>query len=590
MTLYHLIKPALTAALILSVICGIIAGPTVSSADSIRKALFRTDNAADQVRLYISLSETFQGKNLDSVTFCLRKALGLAQSLNLLQPLGEVYHALGNNEVIQNNLDQALHDFKLALIFFDKAKNPDKVARMHLLIGNIYFMKDDAPRAMNYYMEGIAISEQNKLNPLLAHFNNNMGLIFQEADDLQNSLNYLQKSVQNFKDCKDSVNMADAILNIGWIYYFLGNYEMAKNYAEKARQIFSNANEDLRVLMAIMLLGTATNKQGKYSEALQLMNRCLELQNHTRGTYKGPKNYILSELYMWTGSVYIGISDYVLAKSYLRKGLKLAVGQHQPRIIMRASEFLSNIYQKTGQPDSALYYFKMFHANSDSLSKAMSVNSIKLVAIQKDFDKKQKENELKLGFERTKRRNILIIYLISGVIFIGVIIILFLMLKLQRQKEKQAEIEKAALDEKLEFQNKEMTTNVMYLNKMNEQVLMIAEKLRQFQIEEGSPNAKIIRSIITDLEQGSGSVTWKEFEVRFQNVHKDFYKNLIEKYPDLTPNELKLCAFLRLNMSTKDISAITYQSENSITVARTRLRQKLEISRQENLVAYLSQF
>jgi len=51
-----------------------------------------------------------------------------------------------------------------------------------------------------------------------------------------------------------------------------------------------------------------------------------------------------------------------------------------------------------------------------------------------------------------------------------------------------------------------------------------------------------------------------------------------------------LCAFLRLNMSTKEISSLTYQSENSIMVARTRLRQKLDISRNENLVTFLSQF
>ena len=135
-----------------------------------------------------------------------------------------------------------------------------------------------------------------------------------------------------------------------------------------------------------------------------------------------------------------------------------------------------------------------------------------------------------------------------------------------------------------------MTTNVMYLNKMNEQVVQIAEKLKNLQIEEGTHNAKIIRSIISELQQGSGSDSMKEFEIRFQKVHKDFYKNLLEKCPDLSPNELKICAFLRLNMSTKDISALTYQSENSLMVARTRLRQKLGIHRQENLIAFLAQF
>ena len=124
---------------------------------------------------------------------------------------------------------------------------------------------------------------------------------------------------------------------------------------------------------------------------------------------------------------------------------------------------------------------------------------------------------------------------------------------------------------------------------MNELVVAIAEKLKKLDMSEGSPNSKIIQSVISELEQTSNTDTWKEFEVRFQNVHVDFYKKLGEQFPDLTPNELKLCAFMRLNMSTKEISAITYQSQNSITVARSRLRQKLGVTRDENLINFLSQ-
>jgi DNA-binding CsgD family transcriptional regulator len=70
-------------------------------------------------------------------------------------------------------------------------------------------------------------------------------------------------------------------------------------------------------------------------------------------------------------------------------------------------------------------------------------------------------------------------------------------------------------------------------------------------------------------------------------VHNDFYDKLNEKFPNLSANEKRLCAFLRLNMSTKEISAITYQSINSITVARSRLRKKLELDSDENLISFL---
>ena len=95
---------------------------------------------------------------------------------------------------------------------------------------------------------------------------------------------------------------------------------------------------------------------------------------------------------------------------------------------------------------------------------------------------------------------------------------------------------------------------------------------------------------IKELESDNTQKVWKEFEMRFQNVHNDFYKRLINKFPDLSPNELRLCAFLKLNLNTKEISSITHQSINSIDIARSRLRQKLGLSKEENLISFLAGF
>jgi DNA-binding CsgD family transcriptional regulator len=101
-------------------------------------------------------------------------------------------------------------------------------------------------------------------------------------------------------------------------------------------------------------------------------------------------------------------------------------------------------------------------------------------------------------------------------------------------------------------------------------------------------NRKVVEDVITELESASRGDTWKEFELRFKEVHSDFYKKLNELYPNLTPSELKLCAFLRLNMSSKDIAAITFLSINGINIARHRLRKKLNIDQDENLITFLS--
>lgn len=83
---------------------------------------------------------------------------------------------------------------------------------------------------------------------------------------------------------------------------------------------------------------------------------------------------------------------------------------------------------------------------------------------------------------------------------------------------------------------------------------------------------------------------WNEFETRFTDVHVDFYKNLASKHPGLTSNERKLCAFLKLDLTTKEIASITFQNAKSIDMARYRLRKRLGLDGDESLQNYLQQF
>ena len=82
----------------------------------------------------------------------------------------------------------------------------------------------------------------------------------------------------------------------------------------------------------------------------------------------------------------------------------------------------------------------------------------------------------------------------------------------------------------------------------------------------------------------------REFKTYFDSVHPSFFENLAKTNPNLTANELRLCAFLRMGLSTKEIAALTFREIRSVESARNRLRKKLELNLDENLLVYLSQF
>jgi DNA-binding CsgD family transcriptional regulator len=91
---------------------------------------------------------------------------------------------------------------------------------------------------------------------------------------------------------------------------------------------------------------------------------------------------------------------------------------------------------------------------------------------------------------------------------------------------------------------------------------------------------KIDRSIDTEQQ-------WQVFESHFENVHEEFLNRIKAKYPDLSPRELKLCAYLRLNISSKEIANLMNISVRGVEISRYRLRKKLGLDHETNLTDFI---
>jgi DNA-binding CsgD family transcriptional regulator len=81
---------------------------------------------------------------------------------------------------------------------------------------------------------------------------------------------------------------------------------------------------------------------------------------------------------------------------------------------------------------------------------------------------------------------------------------------------------------------------------------------------------------------------WKDFEKHFNETHPGFYRVLTDRYPSLTASEIRLCAFLKLHLNTKEIAMITQKSVHSLETMRSRIRQKMNIKRDASITWVLS--
>lgn len=155
-------------------------------------------------------------------------------------------------------------------------------------------------------------------------------------------------------------------------------------------------------------------------------------------------------------------------------------------------------------------------------------------------------------------------------------------------QQREAELElirvrNEQLQQDIDSKNRELAISTMSLVKKNELLHQIKNALEH----EGAPADNIQRVIRTIDKNTDEAETWNFFKEAFENADQEFFKKVQEKHPKLTHNDLKLCAYLRLNLSSKEIAPLLNISIRSVEVKRYRLRKKMELEHDEGLVEYI---
>lgn len=163
--------------------------------------------------------------------------------------------------------------------------------------------------------------------------------------------------------------------------------------------------------------------------------------------------------------------------------------------------------------------------------------------------------------------------------------------ELERQEKKIIELEKSQLETDLRFKSKELSSVVMTNIAHQEFLKSLKEEIQEQKLS-GQYNRKNLDKLLrlVDSNLVSDEESWSTFQANFDCIHENFFRNLKEKYPDLTSGDLRFCALLRLNMPTKDIAKLLNISTRGVDAARYRLRKKFELSAKENLVHFLIEF
>ncbi|MEJ5996501.1 triple tyrosine motif-containing protein [Pedobacter sp. Du54] len=162
-------------------------------------------------------------------------------------------------------------------------------------------------------------------------------------------------------------------------------------------------------------------------------------------------------------------------------------------------------------------------------------------------------------------------------------------LEIERNEQMITKLEKEQLEADVEFKNKELASTTMHLVQRGKLLSKIGDELmplvKQTTNTDAADDLKKVIRLLNEAKKLDHD--WDQFAVHFDHVHANFLSNLKDRFPNLSSNDLKLCAYLKLNLSSKEIAQLLNITPRAVEVSRYRLRKKLGLTPEINLFDFL---
>lgn len=159
-------------------------------------------------------------------------------------------------------------------------------------------------------------------------------------------------------------------------------------------------------------------------------------------------------------------------------------------------------------------------------------------------------------------------------------------------EQKMIKLRNENLRNELSYKSSELANSTMSIIRKNAVLLEVKEEIlkQKEELKQRYP-AKYLDRVVKLIDKNiNNEDDWKIFEQHFDRAHVDFFNRLKGEYSELTPKDLRLCAYLKMNLTTKEIAPLLNISPRSVEVHRYRLRKKLNFSSSDNLVEFMIQF
>jgi tetratricopeptide (TPR) repeat protein len=503
-------------------------------------------------QLYFKAGQLFkQGQQYDAANKNYSNALTLASvikdkelQLDILLDLGRVQRRLGN-------YDKALgYDLK-SLSIIDSINNPNKLALIYNLIGIDHYRYRNFDEAILFFNRSLHIRELNKDSVGIADCYNNLGMVYDDQGENENALNSYQKSLAVYEKIQELDGIASSYNNIAGIYYQQNDLQKVMDYILKSLEIRKKEGDHRKLSFTLLNIASLYDAMGDTDQSIQYNSEGLQLA-------------------------------------------KMIGAKSQKRI---AYQGLSKAYQKKNDFKQAYQYHLLYAQVNDSIFEENKTRTITEMQVKYESEKKEFENQILKNENQIKSRNqILLIIALIGLFIIIILLTYYLRLRSKNLKQEKQHLEDKVFAEKqinrlqkekfeneLKHKNNQLANSTLSLIHKNEVLGTLKEKIKSNSNEK---NGEIISYINQNMDMDND---WKKFKIEFEEVHPAFFKQLNDTWPDLSETYIKICAYLRIDLSSREIADLLHVTVAAVNKNRQRLRKKLNLEAEADLCEFLKQ-
>ena len=589
--------------------------------DDLKHRLER-ESGSERIETLLQLSSHLDSENTQAALIYTEEALDLSRAYRNDSLEAESIYMLGSIYQYSGAFIESIEQMKTAESLFSELGLDQRMINAKSILGSVYSDAGNYPQALKYYFEVLEYGrEQLNVNTevfaltRIAVIQSKLGELsiarrfFQEAIDkavesgnwgaqtialselaamertegnLDLAIRYYQQSIDIFNE-RNVVHAVPRLLyNIAELQSESADYSLAIETAERAIEGANSMNNSFLTINAIILLSHIYHLSGDYSKSNELLQEAsTSMQNSSLMIFEIQISELMAKNYAAMGNE----SEAIRLNS---KSLSAALEQKKWTSAQKALSELVKLQEQTSNFKEALNFQKLLVAVNDSILNAERNREI--VELETRFNLGEQERQIQL-LEKEKEKQAFIQYALAAGLVLFMIggFLLFRIQKHKAQKQKIAlenvQLREEKLQSELEYKNKQLTTQSLNLVQKNELMKELKGKINNLGKEVSARDLGGLTSMV-DYSL-SLDKDWEQFQLHFEEVHASFYHFLKENYPDMTPNDMKLCALVKLNLSIKEMAAILGISSDSVKTARYRLRKKLNLNTEQNLTDFM---